>query len=180
MTHPQPRKAEIVLALYGGLVVPSVRPLRRLLIVDPDPIYRDLLQRLARPLLRVEAAGDFQSAYSRLSPAPPDLLITKLRLQSKVEGLQLAYALASAGSPTRSIVYGDSAEEWVTRELQRLGAFYEAQSRLQFALPAYVQASLPVLDRRDPMRRERRLRYRGGRRASDVPLISAWGGDDSG
>ena len=160
--------------------MPSVRAFRRLLIVEPDPTYRDLLQRLARPLARVEAAGDFQSAYSRLIPAPPDLLITKLRLQSKVEGLQLAYALASSGSPTRSIVYGESAEGWVTRELQRLGAFYEAQSRLQFALAAYVQAILPVLDRRDPMRVERRMRYRGGQRASDVPLISAWGGGDSG
>ena len=129
--------------LYGGLVVPSVRALRRLLIVDPDPTYRDLLQRLAQPLAKVEAAGDFQSAYSRLIPAPPDLLITKLRLQSKVEGLELAYVLAGAGSPTRSIVYGESAEEWVTRELQRLGAFYEAQSRLQFALPAYRAGKPP-------------------------------------
>jgi DNA-binding NtrC family response regulator len=181
MAHPQPRgKFEILSCFYGGLVVPSARPLRRLLIVEPDPTYRDLLQRLAQPLAKVEAAGDFRSAYSRLMPAPPDVLITKLRLQSKTEGLELASALASFGSPTRSIVYGDSAEEWVTRELQRLGAFYEAQSRLQFALAAYVQATLPVLDRRDPMRRERRMRYRGGRRASDVPLISAWGGDDSG
>ena len=47
-------------------------------------------------------------------------------------------------------------------------------------LPAYVQARLPVLDRRDPMRGERRTRYRGGRRAADVPLISAWGRGDSG
>ena len=160
--------------------LPSARALRRLLIVEPDPTYRDLLQRLAQPLAKVEAAGDFQTAYNRLHPAPPDLLITKLRLYSKVEGLQLAYVVASAGSPTRTIVYGESAEEWVTRELQRLGAFYESQSRLQFALPAYVQARLPVLDRRDPMRVERRMRYRGGRRASDVPLISAWGGADSG
>jgi DNA-binding NtrC family response regulator len=158
----------------------SARALRRLLIVEPDPAYRDLLQRLAQPLAKVEAASDFQTAYSRLYPAPPDLLITKLRLYSKVEGLQLAYVVASAGSTTRTIVYGESAEEWVTRELQRLGAFYEPQSRLQFALPAYVQALLPVLDRRDPMRVERRMRYRGGRRGADVPLISAWGGGDSG
>jgi len=160
--------------------VPSARALRRVLIVEPDAAYRDLLQRLAEPLARVEAASDFQAAYGRLSPAPPDLLITKLRLYSKVEGLQLAYVVASAGSPTRTIVYGESAEIWVNRELQRLGAFYELQSRLQFALPAYVQARLPVLDRRDPMRGERRTRYRGGRRAADVPLISAWGRGDSG
>ena len=160
--------------------MPSARTPRRLLIVEPDPSYRDLLRRLAQPLAQVEAASDFPTAYKHLSPAPPDLMITKLRLHSRAEGLQLAYVLASSGSPTRSIVYGESAPEWVTRELQRLGAFYEAQSRLQFALPAYVQAQLPVLDRRDPLRRERRMRYRGGRRASDVPLIYAWGGDESG
>jgi CheY-like chemotaxis protein len=156
--------------------VSSVRPLRRLLIVDPDPVYRELLQRIADPHGEVAAASDFQTAYSRLSPAPPDLLIARLRLDSNVEGLQLAYTLASARSPTRSIVYSDRAEPWVTRELQRVGAFYETQSRLQFALPAYLQARLPVLDRRDPMYLDRRTKYRGGRRASDVPLISARGG----
>lgn len=154
----------------------SARTRLRLLIVEPDPTYRDLLQRLADPFAEVDAAGDFPTAYSRLSSAPPDLLITKLRLFTNVEGLQLAYAVASAGSRTRTIVYGDWAEPWVTRELQRLGAFYEPRSRLQFALPAYVQARLPVLDRRDPFWRDRRARYRGGRRASDVPLISGWSG----
>ena len=155
----------------------SARTPRRLLIVEPDPAYRDLLQRLADPLATVAAAADFSTAYSRLSSEPPDLLITRLRLYTNVEGLQLAYAVASAGSPTRTIVYGEWADPWVTRELQRLGAFFEPQARLQFALPAYLRARLPVLDRRDPLWRDRRARYRGGRRASDVPLISAWGGD---
>jgi DNA-binding NtrC family response regulator len=155
--------------------VPSARPLRRLLIVEPDAAYRELLQRVADPHGEVAAASDFQTAYSRLS-TPPDLLIARLRLDTNVEGLQLAYTVASAGSPTRSIVYSERAEPWVTRELQRLGAFYEFQSRLQFALPAYLQARLPVLDRRDPLHVDRRVRYRGGRRASDVPLISTRGG----
>lgn len=154
----------------------SARPLPRLLIVDSDATYRDLLLRLADPLAEVDAAPDFPTAYHRISSTPPDLLITKLRLYSKLEGLQLAYAVASAGSPTRTIVYGEWADPWVTRELQRMGAFYEPQSRLQFALRSYVQARLPVLDRRDPMRVDRRMRYRGGRRSSDVPLISGWGG----
>jgi CheY-like chemotaxis protein len=162
--------------LPGGFVVPSVRALRRLLIVEPDPVYRELLQRVADPHGEVAAASDFQTAYSRLSPAPPDLLIARLRLHTNVEGLQLAYTLASSRSPTRSIVYSETADPWVTRELQRLGAFYESQPRLEFALPAYLQARLPVLDRRDPMHLDRRTAYRGGRRASDVPLISPRGG----
>jgi hypothetical protein len=112
-------------------------------------------------------------------PVPPDLLIARLHLYTHVEGLQLAYTLASAGSPTRSIVYSESPEPWVTRELQRLGAFYELQSRLPFSLPAYAGARLPFLDRRDPMWRDRRGAYRGGRRASDVPFISGWAGGDS-
>jgi len=158
----------------------AVRRVRRLLIVEPDPKYRDLLLRLADPIAEVDAADDFRTAYGRLSSMPPDLLITKLRLFTNVEGLQLAYAVASAGSPTRTIVYEDWAEPWGTRALERMGAFYAAQPCLQFALPAYLQARLPILDRRDPLWQDRRARYRGGRRASDVPLISTWGGGHSG
>ena len=155
--------------------MPSANAIRRLLIVEPDPRYRDLLQRLAAPLVHVEAAGDFTTAYSRLFPAPPDLLITKLRLYTKVEGLQLAHVVAGTGNPTRTIVYCDAVDEWVCRELRNLGAFYEIQSRFQSALPAYLLARLPLVDRRDLMHGDRRLEYRAGRRAADVPLISEWG-----
>ena len=99
------------------------------------------------------------------------LLVTNLRLQANVEGLHLAYAVATAGYRTRALVYGLRAEDWITHELQRAGAFYESQSRLLFSLPSYVHASLPVLDRRSPVATDRRSGHRGGRRASDLPTV---------
>ena len=146
--------------------------MKHVLIVDPDAAYRDLVQRLAGKSVEIEAAGDFQTAYDRLVADPPGLLVANLRLRATVEGLQLAYVVASAGCPTRAVVYSNRVESWVTRELRRVGGFYEFQWRLPYALPAYAQATLPVLDRRDPATPDRRAAYRGGRRASDVPLLS--------
>jgi DNA-binding NtrC family response regulator len=156
----------------GGPVSPH-SPSRSLLIVEPDAAYRELLQHLASEHAETEAVGDFQSAYARLARRPPDVLVTNLRLQANVEGLQLAYVIASGGYSTRAVVYSDYVETWIVRELQRAGAFYEAQSRLAFALPAYARANLPVLDRRNPENPDRRAAYRGGRRASDIPRVSS-------
>ena len=99
-----------------------------------------------------------------------DLLVTNLRLDQNVEGLHLAYVVASAKFETRAVVYSDFVESWVAHELQRAGAFYESQARMVFALPAYLHANLPLLDRRSPASPDRRAAYRGGRRASDVPM----------
>jgi len=119
-----------------------------------------------------EAVPDFQEAYARLSAGAPDLLVANLRLNANVEGLHLAYVVASAGYATRTLVYSDRLDLWATRELQRAGAFFERRSRIAFSLPAYAQASLPVLDRRSPAAVDRRMAFRGGRRASDVPIFS--------
>lgn len=156
----------------GGPVSPQPR-FRHLLIVEPDAAYRELLHDLASEHADTEAVGDFQTAYARLASRPPELLVTNLRLQANVEGLQLAYVVASGGYPTRAIVYSDHVEPWITHELQRAGAFFETQSRFVFALPSYVRAKLPVLDRRNPEIPDRRGAYRGGRRASDVPIVSS-------
>lgn len=119
----------------------------------------------------VEAVADFRTAYDRLSTGTIKLLVTDLRLHANVEGLHLAYAVATGGYRTRALVYGSRPEDWIIHELQRAGAFYESQSRLPFSLRSYVQASLPVQDRRNPVAPDRRVGYRGGRRASDVPTI---------
>ena len=99
----------------------------------------------------------------------PDLLVANLRLRGTVEGLQLAYVIASGGYATRAVIYSDHVERWVVHEVQRAGSFFEPQARLVSALPAYAQAKLPAVDRRNPTVPDRRADYRGGRRASDVP-----------
>jgi hypothetical protein len=116
-----------------------------------------------------QGVADFRAAFDRLGDDSPDLMIANLRLRANVEGLQLAYVVASSGYATRAVVYSEYAELWVAHEVQRAGGFFETPARLLFALPSYIHAKLPVLDRRDPLARDRRMTFRGGRRASDVP-----------
>jgi hypothetical protein len=131
-----------------------------------------MLQRTAAAYANVDVAGEFQAAYAKLRRDLPDILVASLELGGTVEGLQLAYVVASSGYPTRVLVYSDRAVPWITRELHRAGAFFETRNRLEFALPSFLDAELPVLDRRNPGVPDRRSSYRGGRRASDVP--SGW------
>ena len=138
------------------------------MIVDPDAEYRDLLLRVTEAHASAEAVADFPSAYTRLTTVPPDLVVTNLRLNANVEGLQLAYVIASAGYATRTVIYSERIEPWLVSEVQRIGAFYESRDRLCSALPAYAQAcSMPLVDRRDPLAADRRSRFRGGRRSTD-------------
>ena len=143
---------------------------RQLLIVEPDPGHRDVLRSVAIAHAHADAVGDFHTACTRLTLRPPDLIVANLRLQTNTDGLQLAYVVASAGYETRTLVYGSQVESWVLRELRRAGVFYEPLGRIASVLPAYARADLPVLDRRHPGTLDRRMVYRGGRRASDVAL----------
>jgi DNA-binding NtrC family response regulator len=141
------------------------------LVVEPDAAQRELLVDVASAYADADGVANFQAAFDRLGDTTPDLLVACLRLRANVEGLQLAYVVASAGYATRAIVYSDYADTWVAHEIQRAGAFFETPSRLLFALPSYIHAKLPVLDRRNPQAPDRRMSFRGGRRASDVPTI---------
>jgi hypothetical protein len=67
-------------------------------------------------------------------------------------------------------VYTDRHDAWLAREAQRAGAFYESRdNNMGRALGAYLSASLPEGDRRDPDTRDRRHLFRGGRRCTDGP-----------
>jgi hypothetical protein len=141
------------------------------LIAEAEGAYLEMLLRVLDVYPHVEAVADFRTAYDRLTTGTVKLLVTNLRLHANAEGLHLAYAVATTGYRTRALVYGSRPEDWIIHELQRAGAFYESQSRLPFSLRSYLQASLPLLDRRNPVAPDRRVGYRGGRRASDVPSI---------
>ena len=141
------------------------------MIVESDGAYLEVLRHVLDVYPHVDAVADFRTAYDRLTSETIKLLVTNLRLQANVEGLHLAYAVATSGNGTRALVYGVRAEDWIIHELQRAGAFYESQLRLLRALPSYLEASLPILDRRNPLVPDRRVGYRGGRRASDVPTV---------
>jgi DNA-binding NarL/FixJ family response regulator len=113
---------------------------------------------------QVRSCSEFSEARRRLLTSPPDVLVTNLRLQS-YNGLHLA--LLAAMTSTRCLVYSDSDDLILAREVQRLGAFYERSSRLPFVLPAFIKSRLPERDRRDVQVLDRRLVSRGGRRTTD-------------
>jgi response regulator of citrate/malate metabolism len=142
---------------------------KRLLIAEPDPAVRGWLHSACADLADVTVCGDFQSARMQLLDAPPDLLITNLRLED-YNGLHLILLGKSAGSATRCIVHTDRPDLYLIREAQALGAFFEQTNRLPHALIGYLHFSLPGLDRRDPDRIDRRAQFRGGRRAADQPV----------
>jgi CheY-like chemotaxis protein len=141
---------------------------KHLLIVEPDLAFRSVLEEMADGRAAVETVADFPAARARLFASPLDLVVTNLRLGA-FNGLHLAYLVASTGGPPRVVVYSDRLDLSLAREAQRVGAFYELQPRLPYALPAYLDADLPPLDRRNPLTSGRRSSYRGGRRASDIP-----------
>jgi DNA-binding NtrC family response regulator len=146
-----------------------------MLIVDPSLPSGTALARIVEPDLNpngeeVALCADFSTARARLRAAPPELLITALRLR-EYNGLNLVYLAAGAGLRTRSIVYTEESDSGIAREVQAAGAFYEVRARLAKALPAYMSANLPAHDRRDVGMFDRRRSGRsGGRRAVDQPL----------
>ena len=146
-----------------------------MLIVDPHLPSATALARIVEPELHrdgpeVSLCSDFSTARARLRAAPPELLITALRLR-EYNGLNLVYLAAGAGLPTRSIVYTEDRDAGMAREIHAAGAFYEVRPRLPGALPGYIAAKLPPQDRRDVRVYDRRLSGRsGGRRAVDQPL----------
>jgi DNA-binding NtrC family response regulator len=148
-----------------------------MLIVDPSLPVATALARVVEPEARtgnthdeVALCSDFSTARARLRASPPEWLITALRLR-EYNGLNLVYLAASAGLPTRSIVYTDVSDSGMAREIRAAGAFYEVRPRLSLALPTYLTAVLPPQDRRDVGIYDRRRSGRsGGRRAVDQTL----------
>ena len=139
----------------------------QILLVDPDRNGLLAVQAALRLVADVETCSDFRAARTRLFIQPPDLLVTNLRLQAN-NGLHLVYL--AAGTHTRCIVYAPHDDLILAREAQAAGAFYERLLRLPQALPSYVNATLPDHDRRDLTVLDRRLKFRGGRRCTDLQL----------
>jgi DNA-binding NarL/FixJ family response regulator len=107
----------------------------QIMIVDPDPASLERLRRAAGTAA-VEVFTDFRAARARLLAAPPELLVTNLRLDA-FNGLHLAL-LASPG--TRCVVYTREAEPAFVPEVQSVGAFYEPFDRLPATLPSHLAA----------------------------------------
>jgi len=136
------------------------------LVVSTTGEVAPRIQAACRGIARVVNCSDFFAARQQLLERPPALLVTDLRLGA-YNGLHLAYVVRTSGLPTRTVVFADPIDLALAREAQAIGAFYEWPHRLPFAVRAYITATLPPRDRRDPAAYDRRHEFRGGRRSAD-------------
>jgi CheY-like chemotaxis protein len=150
----------------------SERP--RLLLVEPERRRQLTLSALVSPLADVDIVDSFVDARARLEETLYDLVVADLRLGA-YNGIHLAYTVRLAGAMTHVLVHAGARDAVAARDIQRAGALFERTERLVVALPAYVGAVLPLEDRRDPERFDRRRSNRGGRRAWDQRPVDAEG-----
>ena len=137
-----------------------------LLLIEPDDIWRIQLRQAAPPMVSVDTCANYDSAVRQLV-RPYSFLVTNIQL-AEYNGLQLVYLARDRHPHCRTIAYTDRRDVWLAREAQRAGAFYETRDGLPVTLPMLLTASLPMHDRRDPARPDRRTHRRtGGRRAWD-------------
>ena len=151
-------------------LVPSTR--KHVLVVDPDPGVFGDVERALKSVATIDVCQTFQSAHAALLAHPPDLLVTNVCLEA-YNGLHLVYLAAGFGLPTRSVAYTKRPDPGLARLVQTAKAFYESRESVVAALPAYVAATLPEIDRRDFASTVRMTPGEGGRRSTDLVGVAA-------
>jgi DNA-binding NtrC family response regulator len=139
---------------------------QRVLFVEPNTRIAATLLAAGRALGTMDHHVAFETARATLTARPYDFVITNLRL-SDFNGLHLVHLASGNLRPPRCIVYTDTRDAALAREVQRSGAFYETAECLSVTLTAYLQGTLPASDRRNPGSTDRRGFFRGGRRCWD-------------
>jgi DNA-binding LytR/AlgR family response regulator len=137
--------------------------------VEPVRQCRLTFTAAARRHAHVESLETFTAARARLETTRFDLVVASLRL-GPYNGIHLAHIARLIDVPPHVVVHSDEQDVAAATDVQRACALYERTERLVFALPAYLRGTLPPMDRRDPMRSDRRRIVRGGRRAWDNHL----------
>src|SRR5207237_7230847 len=97
-------------------------------------------------------------------------LIANIRLGA-FNGIQLAYLTRQCNPRAALILYSPTDDHVLIREARNSGAFYEPMSFVPYSLPGYLSASLPIGDRRNSVKDDRRRAFRGGRRSTDIPSL---------
>jgi hypothetical protein len=144
---------------------------RVLLLVEPNPTVAARIAEPVEKFVTVHHHRHFESARAEITDIPFNLLLANVRL-GEFNGLHLFYIARSIGSAP-AIVYTESREPGMGREIQRCGAFYETAERLPVTLRQLMFSTLPAFDRRDAESPDRRNSARGGRRAWDQYVASA-------
>ncbi len=143
---------------------------KQLLLVEPNRTIADRVSAAIRDLVQVHAYPQFEAGKTLVSNAHLDYVVANLRLGA-FNGLHLVHLAATAATPPRCIVYTETRDAALAREVHRAGAFYETAECLPVTLVSYLRGTLPAYDRRDPGRNDRRSLARGGRRCWDQHLL---------
>jgi anti-sigma B factor antagonist len=151
-------------------MVPSTR--KHVLLVDPDPRVFGDVERALKSVATIHVCETFQRARAELFAHPYDLLVTNVCLEA-YNGLHLVHLAAGFGLPTRSVAYTERLDVGLARLVQTAKAFYESRDSVVVALPAYVAATLPEIDRRDVASIVRMAPAKGGRRSTDLVGVAA-------
>jgi DNA-binding NtrC family response regulator len=139
---------------------------QRVLFVEPSTRIAASLLAAARSLGTMDHHVAFETARATLAMKPFDFVVANLRL-SDFNGLHLVHLVSGGFRPPRCIVYTDTRDAALAREVQRSGAFYDTAECLPITLSAYLRGTLPPSDRRNPSLTDRRGLFRGGRRCWD-------------
>jgi len=143
----------------------------QVLFVEPDVAGASSLRREFGHEVALDTCSEFSNARRKLLANTYQFVVTNLRVR-EYNGLHLIYLIQAAGMATRAIVYTDSRDRALAQDVQRAGAFYELRERLPYVLRGYFNAALPAADRRDAAITDRRGLFRGGRRSSDLEMLS--------
>jgi DNA-binding NtrC family response regulator len=136
------------------------------LIVEPDARIASRLRKSIQHTTSIDSHRQFVTAKKRMASKAFDFLVTNLRL-AEFNGLHLVHLAAVSSSRLRCIVYTSERNQWLAREVQHAGAFYETVECLPVTLAAYLAGTLPPSDRRNAAALDRRSPIRGGRRCWD-------------
>jgi DNA-binding NtrC family response regulator len=150
--------------------LPYLSMLQRVLVVEPNPKIAANLLAAGHALGTMDHHVGFETARVSLTSRPFDFLVTNLRL-SDFNGLHLVHLVSGGLRPPRCIVYTETRDPSLAREVQRSGAFYETAECLPISLSAYLRGRLPEADRRNPALIDRRASFRGGRRSWDEHVL---------
>jgi DNA-binding NtrC family response regulator len=146
-------------------------PVRTALFADPDRTFCWRLKILAQSSgIIAEVCSTSEEARRALVTSSPMVFFSNMRLGG-MKGADLVHLARMANPRVRSVLYGASADLLMVKQAQEAGAFFEPAAFLPYSLKQYFSPSLPPKDRRDAGHRDRRQRFRGGRRATDVERL---------
>ena len=146
-------------------------PVRTALFADPDRTFCWRLKTLAQNSgILAEVCSSSEEARRALVTSSPMLFFSNMRLGG-LKGPDLVHLARMANPRTRAILYGTTSDILLVKQAQQAGAFFEPAAFLPYALKQYFSPTLPPNDRRDPSKPDRRQRFRGGRRATDVERL---------